>query len=381
MSHVPINRYKPGSFLGGKTMKKLFLSLGVVFLLWSIISSCGVGDGGAPSSTGTVALFATDDISDYKQVIATINNVELIHTGSGATCDVLAEPVNIDIANLSDILQLLDVKPCSPTSFNRIRLDFARNVSLIDATDTEGICEFVSFKDTPGQIPKILQCAGSNCILDINGAVNVLPNLNNTLALDFDLKDFEVQNFPDPGCTVTMRVFPLNASEINGKKRAGGYKESVSGFVSSLDTVNDTFTLTKGSLQFSVDYSGAMFGGSPQPGIDDLLDLAEQKQIKVKVTTEFIDLSWMIITASTVFVKADGFVSNLDLNNHTFTLSNQLKAFSIGVDYSQAFAGGKVEGDISQADVQVKTKLFGYDGTWFLAHEVEVDNSGLNTDD
>lgn len=362
-------------------MKGPLFSAGLFFLVCLTIFACG--GGGNQPSTGTVALFATDDISDYKQVTATINNVKLIHTGSGRSCEVLAGPENIDIANLSDVLQLIDVKNCEAGPYNRIHLNFAKSVSLMDAGDVMGTCEFVSYKDkdSPGRNPKILQCGADNCTMDINGAVNVLASRYNKVALDFDLKEFEVMNFPDPACTVTMKVSPLNASGMDDKKRTGGYSECISGFVSDLDAENDTFTLTRGKLRLEVDYSGASYGGEAQPGIDSLLTFAQDKRLKVKVKAESIDISGGGVTASTVLVKAEGAVSDLDMINNTFTLSNQYKSFNIGVDYDRAAKGGRVEGDISQPDVQVETKLFGYADPWYLAHEVEVDDINMDTDD
>jgi len=71
-----------------------------------------------------VAFTPPISMSDYKQVIVTINKVTVLNTGSTATCDVLttmttpSTPLTINIANLSNVLQLLsvaDALPCLTT--------------------------------------------------------------------------------------------------------------------------------------------------------------------------------------------------------------------------------------------------------------------------
>jgi hypothetical protein len=65
-----------------------------VLALAGIFYSCGGGSGGdvVMPGTGTVALFLTDSIAEYQQVTATINTVQLIHTGSGAATRSLPVP-------------------------------------------------------------------------------------------------------------------------------------------------------------------------------------------------------------------------------------------------------------------------------------------------
>jgi hypothetical protein len=187
-------------------MRKLVGILIVSLMLYS----CGHGSGNV-LSTGTVALFATDDISNYKQIISTINKVQLQQGANGMTCDVLTIPVTVDISNLSSVIQLLNVSNCFSGSYNKIHIEFEKSSMLMDQGNTSATCSFTSYKDNNNQ-PNTLQCNESNCSLDINGAVNVLANQSNRLVLDFDLKEFEVNNFPSANCSATTKISSLDTS-------------------------------------------------------------------------------------------------------------------------------------------------------------------------
>jgi hypothetical protein len=335
-------------------MKRLiisFMMVAIVAFLWS----CG---GDSAPSTGTVALFATDDIAGFEQVAAVINGVSLLHTGSGESCDVLNEPTGMDVAELSDEILLMDVSDCTARSYNRIRIVFKKSVTLTDATGTQ-TCDFVSYKNDAGQ-PNVLNCAADGtCTMDVNGTVNVFANQNEKLALDFMLKDFEVTGFPNPGCQVTMKVSPLNASGMMGKVQQG-YHEAVSGTISNLDVTAKTFVLKKGSTQFVVDYSAVT-----QEGIDELLQFAQEKSLRARVTATSID-SGSVVAASGIFVKVEGTVA--DLVDTTFTLEFRLSD-SITVDYS----GAVVEEASPLADgASVDVNLSGVSGTTYTASKVEV---------
>jgi len=354
------------------TMRKLLLLCILVFIASILFLACGGGGGGGSSSSGgggtsasgKVALYATDDMSNYHQVISTINKVQIVNTGTGATCDVLTSPVTLDLTNLSSVLQLLNIASCPSGPYNRIHVEFSKSVTVTDNADKTAPCSFASYKNEHNQ-PNTLQCSGNICSLDINGAVNVLANQNNKLALDFRLKDFEVNNLTGPNnCTVTMKVSPLTASEMDDKTKNEGYKEAISGGISNLDTTAKTFVITKHDKTFTVDYSGI----TTQQNIDQLLQFAQDKNLKVQVKVSSMDLDTGTIKASAVYVKIEGAIKQGTLNttNKTFTLT--FASNEITVDYSSA----EVEGALAD-NVKVEVKLMGVQGTKFLASNVEVE--------
>lgn len=334
--------HKRGTLFGIAASAVLLLAAVLLFY------SCGGGSGGGSNSSGTIALYATDDISNYQQVIATINKVQVVNTGTGATCDVLTTPVTINIANLADVLQVLNVADCPAVPYNRVHIEFNKTVELMDAADTTATCSFVSYKDKSNR-PNVLHCSGTTCSLDVTGAVNVLVGQHHKLALDFDLKEFDVDQFGSSACTVTLKVSPIHGAAFGHL----GHAEGLTGLVSNVSTSAHTFSLTKGHWTFSIEYSGIT--SSQQPGIDELLLRAQQDRLRTRVLTENVDCSSQTIIASTIVVKAEGKVSDLDTVNHTFTLTYKLGK-TMKVDYSKAV----IEGTLAN-DAWVEVKLYGYD--------------------
>jgi len=345
----------------------LYISLAVASLAITLYA-CGNGGGGGEK--GQVAFYIADEMMGYEAVAAFANSVEILNTGSGALCNV-AGPLELEITEFSGVLDLLNVSVCPRDSYNRIRFTFARDVTLTNTSGVTNACSFTSYLDVDDGQPKVLECSGENCTLDLNGAVNVFASQPEKLALDFELKDFIVHGFDNPleACTVTMKVTPLNASAMKGK----GYAERVEGFIS--DLTGTSFVLTKGNLVFNVDYSVAEYLGTPQAdlGIFNALTLAEDDHLRVRVFTNSVDFSTIPyeVDATKVFVKAEGTVSGLDDVNHAFVLNYETK--SIAVDYQDAFDSGRVEGVLANGDY-VDVRLFGYDavGRAYLAHKVEV---------
>ena len=345
--------------------KNLLLSFSVLIAVLATVFfiSCGGSDGGGVSS-GSVAFYVTDNPKDdYKQVTANISSVQLVHTGSGNTCDVFSTPEEIDITDLSSMLQLLDIVSCPARSYNRIHVEFAKEVVLTDLSDITDNCDFSSYKDK-GNNPNVLQCNGTTCFIDINGAVNVFANQNNELALDFELKDFEVKDFNLPACSVTIKVSPLHASDIE-KKHDNGYIEGISGYITNLNTFEQSFTMTSGSETFTVSYDNV----TTQQGIDDILNLATSEQLKIMVKASNINLDTKNIIASSIYVEVEGTVSGLaDINTKTFTLNYQTGK-TMTVDYNNAEVKG-----VLVDNVNVEIKLNGYDGSNYLTEEVKAIN-------
>jgi hypothetical protein len=336
-----------------------------------LLFSCSGGGGGGSGQSGTVALYITDDMAGYRQVTATINTISLLNTGSSNSCTVFTGPQTFDITNLAGVMQLINVTSCPVVPYNRIHIEFAKNVTLMDLAGNTSPCQFVSYMDAHNK-PNALSCGADSCTLDVNGAVNVLVNKQNKLALDFDLKNFDVLNFGNPAtCSVTMKVSPLHAGDMEALK----HPEAITGLVSGLSTTNKTFTLTRGYASFNVLYSGITT--SRQPGIDTLLQRAQDDRLRVRVLAPQIDLANHTITATALFVKVEGTIAagSLNTTNHTFTV-NYGSGTSIAVDYSAAI----VDGVLSEGG-WVGVKLYGFDGTDFLAQRVEVEADGTTTDD
>jgi len=349
--------------------KNAFISVitGIVLLIAAVtvFNSCSGGNNGGGTSNGTVALYATDNMSNYKQVIVTINKATVLNTGSSTTCDVLttmttpSTPLKINIANLSNVLQLLSIAECPAVPYNRLHIEFDKTVELMNSATTS-TCSFTSYKDESNHVNR-LYCNGEFCSLDINGAVNVLANQYNKVALDFRLRDFDVYDFGTTSCSVTMKVSPIHGKEFENLYR----QEAITGLVTNLTVSTDTFTLLKHHHSFTVLYSGIT--ASQQPALDDLLLRAQLDGLRTQVTTSTIDYANKTIEASKIYVKVEGLVSYLTTTNLTLTYKN---GKTMTVDFSKAVTKGSLAND-----AWVEVQLNGYDSTTtnFLASRVEVE--------
>lgn len=346
-------------------MRKKIYFLSALISVVAVIYSCG-GGGGGGTGTGKTALFITDDPADsFDAVKLKVTQVQVENTGTGDSCVLFnatnaPSPLPVNLADLNNVLLLLSKTNCKPESFNRLRIDFNQDV-IVGKGDTSSICQLTSFKqEGSSNVPNVVHCDNmGNCFVEINGAVNVLTNQFNKIALDFVLKDSDVENFPNSNCTVTFKTSPINASEKE-------VPEAILGEISGLNVNTLTFTLTEGDETFSVDYSSVT-----QTGIDNLLGFAQSNNnldnLEVEVKCSTLDLTTNQCTASEIFVELEGTVQKLQDNN-TFDLKVDA-THTITVNISTA----KIIGTISNG-VDAEVTLNGFDSTnsAFIAAEVVV---------
>lgn len=272
--------------------------------------SCGAGSGSPPASgNGQVALFISDNISFYKQVITNISGVRLVNSGTGNVCTVLDSPVFLNIANLTNSAHTVALASCSAGRYNRIDIDFRKSVRLMDQLDAASACSYSSFLDDGGQ-QRSLSCdpATDICTVSIrggspDGSVLVQEGRYNDLGIDFDLKQFTVTDFGNSACAVAMKLSSISALDMNQSGRAYG----VTGALQALDTAADTFQLVTSSATFTVDYSGIL--SSRQPNMDTLLSTAQTGSFPVSVLTGAIDLETRTVAASRIYLNVAGTVS------------------------------------------------------------------------
>lgn len=350
-----------------------FIFAGMAVVSFTLLVSCGpvVEEGPEGQGTGTVALFLTDNISYYKQVVATVNSVRLVNSGVQEVCEMMKSPVTLDIANLALNAQLVDAGACAAGQYNRIDIEFLQDVRLMDKKK-DAQCSFTSYLAENGLVTP-LQCDPVTrvCTLSIRsaerqGGVPVMREAITPLVLDFDLEQFTVANFDTVStCSVTMKVVPRDAAELN----TSIFARSVTGSISALNTDSKTFVLTNGGMVFFVDYSRVL--PSLQPGLDTLLPTAETEQFHVQVQAGSIDLATNRVVATGVYAIVEGTVSNP--TSTTFTLTYQPSpALSLPVNYLASKIGGEIV-----FGAWVSLKLDGYqDGEYLVGHG-EVLPSGM----
>jgi uncharacterized protein DUF4382 len=350
-------------------MRQIIYFLAALISAVAVVYSCGGGSGGGGgggTETGKTALFITDDPADsFDAVKLKITQVKVENTGNGNSCVLFnstnaESPLPVNLTELNNVLLLLSETNCKQESFNRLRIDFNQDV-IVGKGDTSSICQLTSFKqEGSSNVPNLVHCDNmGSCFVEINGAVNVLANQFNKIALDFVLKDSDVENFPNSNCTVTFKTSPINASEKE-------VPELILGGISGLNVNTHTFTLTEGAETFSVDYSSVT-----QTGIDNLLGFAQSNNnldnLAVEVQCSTLDFTTNQCTASEISVELEGSVQHLQDNN-TFDLIVDA-SHTITVKITTA----KVIGTISNG-VDAEVTLNGFDSmnSVFIAAEVVV---------
>jgi len=344
----------------------------VIATLFLVLSCGGGGAGSAPppaSGNGQVALFISDNISFYKQVITNISGVRLVNSGTGNVCTVMDSPVTLDIANLTNSAHYVGLASCLAGRYNRIDIDFRKSVRLMDQLDAVSACSYASYLD--GGQQRSLSCdpATDMCTASIrgsapDGSVLVQEGQYNDLGIDFDLKQFTVTDFGNAACAVAMTLSTISAADMNQSGRAHGATGSIQG----LDTAADTFQMVTSSASFTVNYSGIL--PSLQPNLDTLLFTAQTSSFPVSVLTGDIDLVTGTIAASRIYVNVAGTVSAIQsVPTWSFTLTAQTGKALAGSHKPPAEVQGAF---IDGAWVQVK--FDGYDdmAAEYLAAAIEV---------
>jgi hypothetical protein len=350
---------------------KNLLAISVALLTAVSLYACGGSSGDGSASSTMVSAYVTDDLGGYDSVVLTVNSVQLRHT-MGRSCEIIRGPLEFDAAELGrdQLVEQVDTTTCAAGPYNRLHVEVNEGVTLQQTAGSQPeLCKFVSYYDDNSSRPNRLACANGVCSLDITGAVNLVAGDHEHVALDADLKQFVVNNMVTP-CEVTLKVSPLRA----GDKIAAGYRTSLSGTVSNLDTAAHRFTLSVAGNPYTVLYVGV----TDQDGLDALLGRAATDGLRTIVRCQAIDASMTppTCTAQTVeplkaiTVKAEGTVSALDTGLQTFTLGYGAGTM-LPVSYGTAAMLGKVQGTLAD-NAAAEVKLYGFNSSFFLAREVEV---------
>jgi hypothetical protein len=372
---MPLKTYK-------KKRLRILALIAVLFILL-VTLSCGGGANPDPqpsSGIGKVALFITDNISFYKQVISTITAVRLVNSGTGDICKVLHNPLTLDIANLKNLAHYSGLAECAAGKYNRIDIDFQKSVVLMDQLDTASACAYTSYLNDNDET-KPLTCDQDTgiCTLSIrggarDGSVTVQEDQYNDLGIDFDLKQFTVADFGNSvACSITMKAAAMSAVDMN----SSGRSHEVTGRIQDLATAAETFTLITGSVSLTVDYSG--INPALQKNIDLLLLTAQTGSLPVIVQTGDIAVETGTIPANRIFMKAAGTVSGVKENPQwSFVLNYQPSKTLAGSHKPPAvIEGAFVDG------AWVNVRFDGYDAVnaEYLAVSVEVLPAGMIIDD
>ena len=327
---------------------------------------------GTNLDTGGTTTTGEDGHPIFSHMTATITRIELINKGTGTSCTVLDEPSSLGIGELSNLMNFIAEANCPAASYNRVLIEFGRDFAVEDKEGKESSCTLTSFRGMGNQ-PNVLQCSGSVCTMEINGAVNVLMNQKNNLSLNFNIKEFDVQGFGSSGaCSVTLKTTPICSSQRGSQTEVpSNLPEGITGLVSHISPSAQTFDLTMGHKTFTVLYSEIT--SSLQPGLEDVLQRAEDDGLRLTVLASNIKPSGGVITASSLFMNIGGVVSNLDAGQGTCTITYK-SGKTIDIVYQDiATLGSLKNGDWTQLNVT------GYDSDRFIASDLGTGSTGTTT--
>ena len=292
----------------------------------------------------------------------------------------LTDPLTLDIANLTNLAHYAGLAECPNGRYNRIDIDLRRNAILMDQRGATSACSFKSYIDESGTI-KPLTCDTDSgiCSFSIRGGlrdglVMVQEDQYSDLGIDFNLKEFKVEDFGVQGaCSVTMMAAVVSAVDMN----SSGRSHEVTGSLRDLDSGARTFTLLASGVSLTVDYSG--INPALQKNIDDLLVTSQTDSLPVIVQTGSIDIETGMVTANRIFVKAAGTASGVQAQPQWLFTLLSLQGKPIAGNYHPPAV---VEGTFVDG-AWVNVRFDGYDAVnaEFLAASVEVLPDGTVIDD
>ena len=304
-------------------------------LMGAVLAGAGIGlyscGNSSTAGSGTVALYATDaPLDGASRVEVGIKEIRIEHTGTGQSCVVFApdQPYRVDLTDLQGTMQLLDLTNCPAGEYNRLVVTLEQSpVDVLydnngDGTPEAYTCSLTDYdperhQNKPRPLPNRTVCDSSagECYLYVTGAVNILANQTTDVALDFSVKDSEIEidtSVNPPSCTVAFKVYPLHAKEVEDHMKKEGKEHEIKGTIveNTLDTTANTFDLSMGSMTFTVNYDDSI-----GQGVDDILQLALDYGQSVEVECSSLDLNNATCTANEIEVKVKGTATDVDQSN------------------------------------------------------------------
>lgn len=175
---------------------RILMLIALMLSAAALFAACGSG-GGSGSLTGSVSdatLFITDDLSnDYQQVMVTVFKVVFEKPQDKSPVTAFEDPLGVtyDITELDGILSKLGTLP--PGNYSNVFITVGEELMLVDNMGNQLNPTFAQNAWTT--------CSGSQCVIRVPGAANVVDNQH--VILDFDLKQFRYDQATN---TVTAKI-------------------------------------------------------------------------------------------------------------------------------------------------------------------------------
>ena len=261
-------------------MKKLML-LGAIFGSGLFAYNCGGGGGGDTASSGTVGFALTDAYysgQDLTMVMVNIKEVRMENPATGLSCILFSDQngITINLPELANSMRLIDVTNCEAGTYTQfsIVVDQQVEISITDPTTgstSNDVCSIDPNLQINGEsaweddIQVSCDSQTRICTITVeveDGGLVVQPDVNNQVALDFEINDSDGDNHSTivdttntNGCSIAFEIEEIEPEEMENHMEQNGKSWEIEGTVANLDANSWIFTLQLDSgLAFTVSY-------------------------------------------------------------------------------------------------------------------------------
>ncbi|SNZ11484.1 DUF4382 domain-containing protein [Hydrogenobacter hydrogenophilus] len=207
-------------------------------VLGSLLVSCGGGGGGGVSSTSSIPVYFTDDMSVYPSILVKVYEVNLCSDNScqqKVNLFTSQQGLQTNLAKLNGVLQYITTANIPQGTYNRLEVVMDKNLTITDSNNVAHQAVFTPMNEKPNK-PNTVQCDTQRCYIRFNGIVQ--PFSMGKLVIDFVLKEFEVNTNTNPWQVYEVKMKPLTPQETAGKTI------EIHLMVQSTSTQNNNFTGT-----------------------------------------------------------------------------------------------------------------------------------------
>ncbi len=239
-------------------MKKKLALLGAVVGSGILVYSCG---GGGGTQSGTVS-FAITDAHDPQiaSMYVTIREVRMENPSAGLSCTLFtySNGMTMDLVQLANSMRLVDVSNCQAGVYTQFTIVMDKQVNVNGSVTCEIDPTLPDWEDDMQ-----VSCNDQTCDVTVqveDGGLVVQPDVNNQVALDFEIHDSDgdgnstvVVDVNTQQCRVAFEIEEIEPEEMEDHMvRTNKYWE-IEGTVTNLNGSQFTLQMDHG-MTFTVNY-------------------------------------------------------------------------------------------------------------------------------
>ncbi len=230
--------------------------------------------------------------------------------------------LEVDLSKLNGILQYISTANIPQGTYNRLEVVMDRNLKIVDSSGQSHDAVFMPMQEKPNK-PNTVQCPDSSnrCYIRYNGIVQ--PFAMSKLVVDFQLKEFEVDESTTPWRVTEVKMMPLTP-------QTNKYKV----YLMVQSSQNNTITGTWMGKTYTVNISSntvCKINGTNYPGTNCTSQIQSGMCIEVKAYQDPSSSNTLTATEIEVedpdkcmfnyYTKLKGTVLSKDSQNSTFSIN------------------------------------------------------------